>query len=833
MEARRPAPGLAERIRQAGAESAISSEEVEAAAFTEVDLQDLATPTNERVMESELIDQRPFFDSIEKTPLTEEQARAVVCFDNRLQVLAAAGSGKTSVMVARAAYAVARGFVSPDRILLLAFNKNAAVELQERIEARFAAAGIRSVGIRASTFHSFGLDVIGRATGKKPRLAKWIDEGEDARMVLRLVDELRDASETFRYRWDLYRLLFSQAPTKLGTHEPDGYDSATRQNGYRTFGGDIVKSHSERLIADFLYLNGVEYQYERPYNIDVADASHSQYRPDFYYPSIGVWHEHWALDQRGKAPAEFEGYEAGIAWKRDLHRRHGTQLIETTWGDVMFGDGLEKLQVELTRRGVTLDWNPDRPLNDAWAKPMKHEDLARFVRTFMAHVKSNSWTRDALESRLTSELTRLNGYRSRLFLDIYWEIHGAWERRLAEDHAVDFEDMLVQAADHLEAGNVDCPYDLIMVDEFQDASRARARLVRGLLQKPGRYLLTVGDDWQSINRFAGADLSVMTGFHDWFGRGHQLPLTTTFRCTQTICDVASEFVSKNPNQFQKPMRSAHAAGEAIRIIRSDDNGRALADYLRELSAGVASGDIGPSGAGPITVDVLGRYRFERDVLPRNLPPNLKVTFRTVHGAKGLEADFVVVPGLATGTYGFPSNVADDPVLDLAMPAPEEFEHAEERRLFYVALTRARRGVVLITPSQRMSPFVIELLQDPERRHRRRGHGAGRGVRQVQQGGDGRTAKQVRPLPQLLALSNVRQQAEPLNATALYPGSFLYSTGAQPSDTSGSSSAASIGSNVYGETTWIRRAIRIRCAATDRRAIRSRWSRTSCDRSDAR
>jgi DNA helicase-4 len=87
-------------------------------------------------------------------------------------------------------------------------------------------------------------------------------------------------------------------------------------------------------------------------------------------------------------------------------------------------------------------------------------------------------------------------------------------------------------------------------------------------------------------------------------------------------------------------------------------------------------------------------------------------FRTVHGSKGLEADFVVVPGLTTGIYGFPSTIADDPVLDIAMPEPEEFEHAEERRLFYVALTRARRSVALITPPQRTSPFLIELLQDP-------------------------------------------------------------------------------------------------------------------------
>lgn len=141
-------------------------------------------------------------------------------------------------------------------------------------------------------------------------------------MVLRIVGELRDASADFRYRRDLYRLLFAHAPTKLETDEPDGYDHASRRSGYRTFGGQVVKSHGERLIADFLYLYGVEYEYERPYCVD------------FYYPGIDVWHEHWALDRDGNPPAQFEGYAASVAWKRDLHRRHGTQLLETTWGDV-------------------------------------------------------------------------------------------------------------------------------------------------------------------------------------------------------------------------------------------------------------------------------------------------------------------------------------------------------------------------------------------------------------------------------------------------------------------------------------------------------------------
>ena len=311
LVATRPEPGLLDRVRAAGCEPFLTADQLEAIGFLDAHLDSVVADTNEQIMASELSSRRPFFDTIERTPLNDEQARAVVCFDNRVQILAAAGSGKTSVMVARAAYAVSRGFVAPGRILLLAFNKAAAAELQERVAARFGAAGIDSSGLRATTFHSFGLDVIGRATGKKPRLARWLDQGDDVAMVLRIVDELRDASESFRHRWDLYRLLFANAPTDLAENEPDGYDDATRRTGYRTFAGEVVKSHGERLIANFLYLNGVDYDYERPYNVDVSDSTHSQYRPDFYYPGIDVWHEHWALDRDGKPPPEFPGYADG------------------------------------------------------------------------------------------------------------------------------------------------------------------------------------------------------------------------------------------------------------------------------------------------------------------------------------------------------------------------------------------------------------------------------------------------------------------------------------------------------------------------------------------
>jgi DNA helicase-4 len=272
--------------------------------------------------------------------------------------------------------------------------------------------------------------------------------------------------------------------------------------------------------------------------------------------------------------------------------------------------------------------------------------------------------------------------------------------------------MLALVAEHLEDGSIDPQYDFVMVDEFQDASQLRARLISGLVASAGRHLLAVGDDWQSINRFAGADISVMTGFHAWFGEGETLQLTNTFRCPQSICDVAAHFVSKNPRQFRKAVRSTQVGyGASIEVILAAASKPTVQAVLEQLFRDVEDGVVEPSAGSKVSVLVLGRYHFVGKVLSEKFPPHLDVTFRTVHGPKGLEADYVVLPQLTAGNFGFPSSVTDNPVLNLVMVAPDPYLQAEERRLFYVALTRARRRVTLIAERGRESAFVVELIDE--------------------------------------------------------------------------------------------------------------------------
>lgn len=678
------------------------------------DFSGFITGINERHVESELSACKDFFDKVEKSPLTDEQARAVLCFDNRVQVIASAGSGKTSTMVAKAGYALYRKLIPADKILLLAFNNEAAKELQQRIRDRLLPLGFPADLIMARTFHAFGLDVIGAVTGQKPTLAPWLESSGDLRQLMTIVDELRDGNTDFRIQWDLFRLVLGRDLPEFGKEQesPEDWDRDSKATGFRTLQGEVVKSQGERLIADWLFYNGVEYRYETPYAVNTADPQHRQYRPDFYYPAIDTYHEHWALDAKGLPPKEFAGYLNGVAWKRALHRDQGTALLETTMAQLWSGNAFEYLAKELTQRGITLDPNPDRPVQGRL--PIENDGLVRTFRTFLTHAKGNRLDDRQLLERLNAEPSGKFQFRHQAFLKLFNAIRQAWEHKLTVEGVIDFEDMLNLATDHLESGRWRSPFELVMVDEFQDASLARARIARALVNQPGRYLFAVGDDWQSINRFAGADLSVMTGFESWFGKGQTLRLERTFRCPQPICDVSSKFVLNNPNQLKKKVLSSTKeyapSVEALQVPSDAQIASAIRQRLSALHVQLASGQLQPGKDGTVSVFVLGRYRRDDVFVPRwqDLADRVQVKFLTIHGSKGLEADYVILPRVASGRYGFPSTMEDDPVLQLAMPEGEDFPLAEERRLFYVALTRARRSVLLITVQHRESSFMIEL-----------------------------------------------------------------------------------------------------------------------------
>lgn len=658
---------------------------------------------------------RSFFETVEKSPLTDEQMDACICMDDALQIVAAAGSGKTSTMIAKTGYVLQQGLAEPDQILLLAFNRDAAAELRQRVADRLADVE-GTERLTAMTFNAFGRRVLSEVAGTMPSLAAWVGStGQEVEKIVEIVDGLRGSNPEFAFEWDTFRTVYSRPAGTAGTSEDAASASGTL---HRTANGDYVRSKEERLIANWLFYQGVTYSYEREYEYPTATRDHGQYRPDFFYPDVDLYHEHFAIDDKGRSHFGKQ-YEEGVAWKRRLHAERETTLVETTSQQIRKRQALPHVAGALSHRGQSMKYDPDR--RSKGPPPIGDRELAGLIRTFQQHVKGGGVTLDQLRTAAAAETDDVDAARSEVFLWLYERIATEWERLLTHHGCIDFDDMLIQAAEHVESGRYVSPFKVILADEFQDSSRSRVRLLKALLTATGGegHVCAVGDDWQGINRFAGADISVMTEFSSTFAHSSSLMLTTTFRCPQALCDASGEFVQANKRQIPKSVRTTNdREGISLAAFASEDVTRLTArieDQLQRLYEGVGSGRLPGGSDRRISVMLLGRYNHDRPAptaeWQRRFKRHLDVSFRTVHSSKGLEADYVMLVNVVEGVLGFPSQITDDPILELAMPVPDPYPMAEERRLFYVALTRARRQVRIFTTTAAPSRFVMELVRN--------------------------------------------------------------------------------------------------------------------------
>lgn len=483
-----------------------------------------------------------------------------------------------------------------------------------------------------------------------------------------------------------------------------------------------MRSFEELEIANWLCLNGIAYDYEPVYEHMLPDAGHKSYTPDFRLRDSGIYIEHFGVrkerDSSGQerlitAPyIDWENYLAGMEWKRKVHADHGTILIETFSYEKLEGC-LTLSLAEKLKPHVSLQPIAAEQALDSLSKLGQVDSFTQVLATFLRHFKSSGLTISDCQARLPK---LASPDRNLAFLHIFQRVFAAYQQQLGD--RIDFEDMITRATRYVRDGLYRSPYRHILVDEFQDISQGRADLVRALLaQHDDARLFAVGDDWQSIYRFAGSDIHLMRNFPAEFGGNfagqpgvHEcVDLGRTFRSLDRIALPARNFVLKNPDQIRKDVSPAgKAAGAAIRVVwaRKAKDAAALGRILQQLAAEAEADGRRRS------VMLLGRYR---NVRPHGLHAlsqrfsGLDITFSTIHGAKGLEADHVILLRAESGRLGFPSEFVDDPLLNLVLPSPERFGHAEERRVFYVALTRARHSVTILAPPDHPSVFVKELV----------------------------------------------------------------------------------------------------------------------------
>ncbi len=675
--------------------------------------EELVAAANDDFVLSELVEYGSFFDSIESQPLTNSQRRSCVVDEDCNLVLAGAGTGKTSTMIGRAGYLVASDRAKPHELLMLAYAQKAAKEMQERQDSR-----LKSLQVKGSptvkTFHALGLEIIGAVEGRRPDIHLM---AIDNQVFAKFIDEqLKKCCDDPDYRELIIRYCGSE---KFTYRNPFDFSSISEYNEYvrinelRTLKNEVVKSFEEIVIANFLNANSVAYIYEQSYKVDTAGPDYRQYKPDFYLPEYDVYIEHFALDKSGKPPSHFDQqkYLSGIDWKRDLHKLHETKLIETYSFQKREGLLESRLAEALKANDVEMIPRSSQELLDELLASSQVNEFAILLSDFLTLFKESDYSLSELNKKAKSDI---DSSRLCLLLSLFAPILDAYQTELSDSGQIDFADMIRKASDYVEAGAFQSPYIQILVDEFQDINKSRARLLKALCQQRIESgLFAVGDDWQSIYRFTGSDITYTREFSSYFGATATTSLEQTFRFNNMIGKVSSEFVLKNPAQITKSIESKvyvdQPALSMIRAVRDEDGLRIALDAIVNRRCNNST-----EGS---NVLVLGRYNFTikewlQSVAKRQLKsqfPSLSIEFMTVHSAKGKEADFVVILGLGQGKNGFPSEKPTDPILKWLLPIQEPYPQAEERRLFYVALTRARHRVYLIYNPTEASSFVQELL----------------------------------------------------------------------------------------------------------------------------
>lgn len=700
---------------------------------------------NEQFIKDELKNYDRFFDNIEGRKLDKQQRTSIVTDEDNNIVIAGAGSGKTTTIVGKVNYVIDRYKTAPEQILLISFTNKSASTLAGRIDID---------GVEAKTFHKFGKEIIAEVEGKQPSI---FDESQFRSLLTKYFKELIQSEKYLQQVTQYFTNFLKPVKSQFEFDNQGDYVQYIKDQNFKsyklkeipvkgkiTYKMEVVKSIEECRIANFLLFNSINYDYEYPYEHDTATKAYKQYKPDFTIIQNGrkVYIEHFGVSRDGNVPSWFakdgetqeeakNKYWEKIEWAREIHKSYGTALIETFSFEMSEDILFENLTEKLIEAGVTL--TPKSP-KEIWGiiNEAAQEEVNSFIglfQTFITLMKSNSYSiKDIIDKNRKKE-DNFYKTRSALFIKIIEPLFERYEKRLAEGNEIDFSDMINKASSYLTNGNHNSTFSYVIIDEFQDISIGRYQLVKAIKENnPACKLFCVGDDWQSIYRFSGSDIALFKDFESYFGFTVKSKIETTYRFHNPLVSLSSEFIQKNPSQARKKLKSKSDLGNTYYEIQysvtdNQDDTIALKQIFDKLLDETDNTE-------NKKILILGRYNFDIDriknkhhvfrinkesgTLAYSVKTEdgetraIKAQFLSVHKAKGLEADIVIIINCNSGKHGFPSEMSDDNVLNLLLSEADQYENGEERRLFYVAMTRAKENVFFVTDSSYKSKFIAEL-----------------------------------------------------------------------------------------------------------------------------
>ena len=741
---------------------------------------------NERYINQELKDNSDLFDDLDGKSLDSQQREAIVVDEDAVKVIAGAGSGKTFTIQGKVKYLTEKRDVDPSEILAISFSNASVDDLKERI----------AEPIDIKTFHKVGKDILTQYNQySRP------DTSALKRIIKRYLTKKALKNEDISKKLIEFFSFYINVPPSEDDikYEGDlldwqeGVDFSTLKRRFKnkqreTLNNEIVRSYEELYIANFLFIYGIKYTYEKIYsypnknferefnkfkeflfsfNEEIPDELKNDitkdllnltdifeeyeikdYLPDFYLDDYNIYIEHFGLNRNcenhligGKSSEE---YVKEMEWKRKVHKKYGTTLIETFSYYQSENRLLTRLAEKLQAQGVEFNEIEYREVYRILLenKTIKEwEDFIVLLKTFIELFKGNNYD----ETKFKEFYDYVGGLkdsfskdRTIAFLKIVEEIYNDYEAYLLKIKKIDFNDMINKASDCIVKNGLDLPYKYIIVDEYQDTSFTRYNLLRNICDSIGAKIMVVGDDWQSIYSFSGCDVNIFTKFDNFFDVCETRYIEKTYRNSQQLIDASSNFVMKNPDQTRKELKSSKSLKYPIKLVNFDNDFDEILKFeliikniinqstfknKKILILGRNNKDIFNLLKNFNVENEYGKRKFEilgdEDKLRRNKfvkivyreSPDVNIEYRTVHQSKGLECDNVILINLKNWKAGFPNKMVDDPVLNFVKRNGDSFSYAEERRLFYVALTRTKNNVYLLAPYFKSSVFVQELKTD--------------------------------------------------------------------------------------------------------------------------
>ncbi len=704
---------------------------------------------NEKFVQRKLEEYKDYFDHMfdevdSNIKLDEEQRKAILIDEDYSLVIAGAGSGKTTTIAAKVKFLVEKRKVDPKQIILLAFTNKAADELDERINEDF------KLGVSVLTFHKLGADfirkikkekvsIIGNA-GQYQLLASYVKNivFPDKQLLKSLMeafpkeihfDEKCLEYENFEDYWNYYtELKYEECKNDLAKEVVKRTRSRMKYN--KTINGEYVKSEGEVKIANYLYKNNINYSYEELYPEKLN--YNRTYKPDFTVHDGGdsIYIEYYGLAKLGKGNqinCYDNDYRIGIFRKRAVHNEYQTDLIE------LFGQYEEKtsylpeLSKALDEKYVHKHKRTDKELFYRLMETSEDSLFFNFLHLVMKFItlfKEQNYQKEDLE-RMIKEI---EDEKLRKQLQVMRAFYLQYELDIREKNQIDFSDMINFAYHKMETLKEqykDLNYQYVIIDEYQDISEQRYHFAKRLSDLFNAKIVAVGDDWQAIFSFSGSDVELFTKFYESMGYAEIVKITKTYRNSQELIDLAGEFVGQNIEQFQKELSSDKHLEKPVELIEYDED---LENEVNNLPEQLRKALLKIYEENPEhQVLLLGRYKKDIDNILNSKyfkkgsydsiilkeKPDMKLEFLTVHSAKGLGYDQVVLLNVLDDTYGFPSKIEDHNIIKFIRNKEEKsfVDYPEERRLFYVALTRTKNKVYIMCPKQinYQSDFIREII----------------------------------------------------------------------------------------------------------------------------